>query len=210
MNEIFVPNINDHHLNQLLNLIDPTHDPIIVNVQPEPGSEENDCFQIIREKVKRDGGKCVYGWQVWKTTDIIEAEAHAVWENQAGELIDLTPKEFSEILFIEDENMNYEDKQIDSVRLNISKNPLADDLIMVNREKYLFGNRGERAKHLNLMPLLNDHQIEYWNYLHFLQGLIGQMLLEGKKRSSPCVCGSQKKYSECHGKNLQQLIGSIK
>lgn len=203
------PKTIDDHVKQLVEKIDPTHEPLYVPVKPERGAEELDCFRVVERKVKAAGGKVVYGWQVWKTPHLIEAECHAVWQNPQGDLIDLTPKQFpvSKILFLEDENIEYEGKQIDNIRLNISSNDLTDDLITVSEENYAFLNRGDRADAYQL--ILTNEQQRHLEYIQMMQYMISAMLEQKGTRNSSCPCRSGRTYRECHGENLLQKLRAV-
>lgn len=125
--------IEDKDVQRLLNRLNATHEPDYLDVTPEPGVNVRDCFVAVQEKVKQDGGRMIMGWQIWKGKHLIEAECHAVWEDEDQMLHDITPKDIpvSRILFVEDENLIYEEKQIDNVRVNLTNNDLVDDLILV-------------------------------------------------------------------------------
>ena len=103
------------------------------------------------------------GWQIWKTKNLIEAEAHAVWKYLNEELHILTPKEsgVSKILFVEDENLIYLDTQIDNIRWKLTNNPLEVDLIEVSNAIYRFNNLGERAELYDLSSVLNEKQLKH-------------------------------------------------
>jgi uncharacterized protein YchJ len=199
----------DKDVKQLVMKVDPTHEPLYVHIKPEQGAEALDCFRVVEQKVKTAGGRIVYGWQVWKTPHLIEAECHAVWENPKGDLIDITPKQLpvTRILFLEDENVQYQGKQIDNIRLNISGNDLVDDLITVSEENFAFLNRGERADVHELS--LNHEQKRHLDYIQMMQYMISAMLGQKATRNSPCFCGNMKKYSECHGENLLQKLREV-
>jgi hypothetical protein len=42
--------------------------PVFINITPEPGCEVNDCFQCVRAKVAREGGRIQFGWSIWADT----------------------------------------------------------------------------------------------------------------------------------------------
>lgn len=63
------------------------------------------CSDGVREKVKQDGGRCIFGWTIWEWPKVLlTAEFHSVWENAEGALLDITPKPRGEprILFVPD------------------------------------------------------------------------------------------------------------
>lgn len=199
-----VPNEDDIDLKKLLDKLNATHEPLYVDLKPDPNSQPSDCFRTVADKVSKDGGKIIYGWQIWKTDDLIEAECHAVWEDLNEDLLDVTPKDFDtdKILFVEDENVKYEGKQVDNVRLNISKNPLADDLITVGIRLFKIMNKGNRASQYEV-ALIGD-ELDRYNNLQSTKAIITNLLFQGGNRNSLCLCGSNRLFKNCHGgKNLK-------
>ncbi len=150
----------------------------------------------------------ILGWQIWKGKHLVEAECHAVWEDNDEILHDLTPKEFDvdKIIFVEDENLVYADKQIDNVRLNITKNELVDDLIQVCEAIYRFDNKGERATLYDLSGVLNDKQFKHKENLLLLKEFINIILTRNGNRKSLCPCQSGYKFKDCHGNDLKKRI----
>lgn len=63
------------------------------------------CSDGVQEKIKVDGGRCVFGWSIWEWPDVmLTAEFHAIWEDVEGGRFDITPKpkNESQILFVAD------------------------------------------------------------------------------------------------------------
>lgn len=63
------------------------------------------CSDGVRQKVAADGGSIAFGWTIWEWPGVmLTAEFHAVWRNEAGEMLDVTPKPGGEdrILFVPD------------------------------------------------------------------------------------------------------------
>lgn len=192
----------------LLNKINATHEEIYLSVEPEEDAVVSDCFPSVQKKVEQYGGKMIMGWQIWETKHLVEAECHAVWEDENGELHDITPKPFNidKILFVEDANLEYEEKQIDSIRINKSKINLVDDLIDVCKAIHRFDNKGERADLFDLTDVLNEEQKNHRGYLIELKDYINFMLEKGNNNKSLCLCGSELKFIDCHGYNLKKRI----
>ena len=209
---IFVPDENDPDVQKLIEIIDPTHDADYVYVSPELDAELLDCFRIVERKVQIAGGKIIYGWQIWKSPHLVEAECHAVWEDNVGNLLDITPKEINinRILFIEDENIKYNRRQIDNIRLNITSNKLVDDFIEVNKIIFDFKNRGARADSYDLSNILSKEQEDHLVYIDSIRHLIAGILGDGGDRDSLCLCFSGKKFKNCHGNNLLKGLLAIK
>lgn len=63
---------------------------------------------------------------------MIEAELHCVWQDNKGQLVDITPKVDNEetALFVTNPNEKYCGITRDNIRVNITENKLVDDLIL--------------------------------------------------------------------------------
>jgi hypothetical protein len=83
--------------------------PVYVVVRPEPNAQINECFSTVARRVQRDGGQQIFGWTIWSTPVMVEAEFHAVWKSPSDELIDIAPKANGEtqILFLPDPSRQY-------------------------------------------------------------------------------------------------------
>jgi hypothetical protein len=92
-------------------------DPQYVLVFPSQKSTFRNCFNNVLSYVQERGGEVVYGWVIWlKKNVFIEAEAHAVWRDPDGDLIDITPHEDGErkIVFLPDPAMTFTGQRIRS------------------------------------------------------------------------------------------------
>jgi len=195
-------------IRRLINSLNASHEELYLPIESEKGTQNQKCFSNVQKKIKHCGGKMIIGWQIWETKHIVEAECHAVWEDENGNLHDITPKPLGidKILFVEDENLKYEEKQIENIRLNKSNNQLVDDLINVCKAIYRFDNKDERAFLYDLSNILNVEQEKHKFYLVELKEIINQILKKGGNRKSLCPCGSQLKFTDCHGYNLNNRI----
>jgi len=119
-----------------------------VPVEPEPDGKLSDCFAIVDDKIKRMGGSVCHGWVVWLLPSImVEGEFHAVWRSPDGELLDVSPNplDAGHILFIADPTRSYEGKQVDNIRIPLSKNPLVSEFIKLAHQSFLVMNEGDLA-----------------------------------------------------------------
>lgn len=199
------PKAINENVNRLLKVLKAEFDPEFVDLKLEPGFEELDCFINVEKKVSKDGGEIVYGWTIWEHKHFIEAEYHAVWENSDEDLIDLTPKANQEtrILFVPDDRLGYNGRQVKNVRLNTSKNRLVDDLIVVSEAYFKITNSGKLAyEHGDITGLLSEKQTEDIAYLNLTKDIILTLLQEDGSIEDLCKCNSGRKYKNCHGKNL--------
>lgn len=209
MEHIVSPKVINEHVEKLLALMNAVMEPEIVPVEVDPTGKLANCYGNVLDKVSRDGGRIHYGWVIWQSKNLCEAEHHAVWEDSAGDLHDITPRSenIDKIMFLPDENKPYRGNTIDNFRLNISGNPVIDDFIYVCEvvEK-LFTyatrkNNEEVAVPSDLAQHINMYQIIKSNLLHFADN--------GCKLGSRCFCGSIKSYTSCCRKNLRQIANRI-
>ncbi|HEY6913482.1 MAG TPA: hypothetical protein VI413_02310 [Paludibacter sp.] len=184
----------------------------IIPVKLEVFSIEKQCYSNVEKKVKQDGGKIHYGWSVhFNKGIIVEAERHAVWENDNEDLICVTPHPSGnkEVIFLS-YNIPVDPKlQIDNIRMNITNNPLVDDWIyladIVGHIFYKYTDRidDERVS-IDTSVSIAIKQIEEWRDL--VMGLIKL----GKKEKSSCYCESgfynSRKYLDCHSKIFKNEI----
>jgi hypothetical protein len=198
----------ENPIQSIISLLNASHHPIELKVEPEPNSKPYDCVNIVKRKVESNGGKMVLGWQIWKTQYWVEAEFHAVWEDLNLELHDITPKvvPINKILFVQDEKLTYDGTQKESIRLNFSKNEFVNDLFKVWEAIFRFDNKGERKFLYDLSSVLNQNQLEYKKYLIELKQIIEFILKSNGNRNSNCPCNSGKKFDKCHGKDFDTKV----
>ncbi len=204
-----IPEEINNDVIKLVNLLGIKTTPIYLDVNPEPYSKIVECFPNVNEKINRDGGTQCYGWQIWKTEILIEAEFHAVWKSPDGELRDITPKQISipRILFLPDQAAKYNGCQIDNVRINTTQNRLVDDFIELSKAIFRFENKGERAFDHELS--LNAKEAHIHKMLNQMKVAVYAMIMQGSSRNSLCFCGSDKKYKHCHGNKLGEALNHI-
>jgi len=187
---------------QLLSLaskLAPGQTPIYLQVQPEAEAIVNECFSNVEAKIKKDCGSIVYGWQLWEWPHVlIEAEFHAVWRSSHGKLKEITPKQDCEekILFLPDPKRVYRGITVDNVRSPLRDDPLIHHFIKVSEDIVKVKNRGKRA-HMQGYVSIPADEIEP---LLEMQSLIQNMLIQGLRAHSLCICGSGSKYKRCHGR----------
>jgi len=195
---------------KLIDKIGSEYEHEIVPVRPDPVAMPGNSYANVENKVAGDGGSLVYGWAVWLSDVICEGEHHAVWEDEEGNLVDVTPSRVpvEKILFIPDDRFTYEGKHIANIRSSVVDNPLVDHIILLAGMKdYLlqFATRvGDEQHHFSTFTgnVYNHYDTLFNNALLFFR--------EGGKLGSTCYCGSMKPYSNCHGKNLPASIEKVK
>lgn len=139
---------------QLCKELNKTQKPYFVRTKPESHSKTQDCFENVRIKVKEDGGQSRLGWTIWETLKIfIEAEFHMIWISPKNEEIDITPHHpinAQKILFLPDDTLKYQYKQIDNIRRSISDDPLVLQFIKVCEEIFEFVEKVSPGPELKL------------------------------------------------------------
>ena len=126
-------------------------------VEPPPGAVPDDCVGNVEIAMSIHDGRPVYGWQLWETLPdlLIEAEFHAVWEDDDGDLLDVSPKQIgnlTHIVFLPDEDLAYEGQQIDNVRVALTSDSLVEELIEAAEAYFEATNRGDLANYHGYLP----------------------------------------------------------
>lgn len=210
---ITIPNLDNVNLKKIESILNADFEPIEILCEIEDNQKALDCFNIVKTKVANFGGRMILGWQIWQTNILMEAEAHAVWEDQNQELHDISPKAFNlpidKIVFIEDSKMKYEGKQIQNIRINITKNSVVDDFIKASKLFFHLQNKGERAKFYDLSGILNEDEIKEIGNAHNWKVKLQQFFETGNSEKSLCFCGSSKNYKNCHRKELENITKHI-
>lgn len=65
------------------------------------GYPELNCWHNCAQKVSESGGKIIFGWAIFFSGGIYQAQHHAVWECPKGHLLDITPDTVQTILLID-------------------------------------------------------------------------------------------------------------
>lgn len=203
------PDLTDENLEKLLTKLDAEFEPTILKVETHPDAIENECVAIVDRMVTEQGGKRILGWQVWEGPYLMEAEFHVVWETPDGTLKDVSIKKnkVPYILFIEDDRLTYEGKQINNIRLNLTQAPLVDDFIETCNQQFRLFNKGKRAFLYgnDLADHLTTSQIDNIDKATKTKSLIWHLLDSGGNEHSQCPCGTGRKYKNCHHLIAMQL-----
>lgn len=202
---------------RLLDLMGVEFTPEPVKVKVEPYATERSCYFNIEDKVKRDGGKIHYGWAIWQSHYLCEAEHHAVWEDDNGDFLDITPREgkHETILFVPDNGKVFTGTSFPNVRINVSGNALIDDFILVLKVRDWMRIYG-KAQGREMYGVPNPAG-DFINVENGRPGTVAAIAhnmevyyLSGNKPSSKCFCSSSKSYSDCHRKvNLLVLKNCV-
>lgn len=202
--------LNHPDIFNIVDNIGSSSEPVRIIVIPDENAEVNECIPTVKEKVRKDSGQLILGWQIYHTGHLIEGVFHGVWLSPENELIDVTPKQplMNEIIFLPDSRLKYEGKQIDSIRVNVSGSSLVNHLIIISELIFKLMNSGER-EFQNGVVNLKGEDLEFYKYLNLFKISLLTMINNGQTKNQTCFCGGGKKYKICHGKDLlkvQKLI----
>lgn len=136
MNEV-VPRITDNLKARLT--ANGYSEPITVPFEHMPDCSFGECWQNVQTTIQREGGSLVGGRIVWQQEHGLwfHLEAHAVWRNAEGRLVDPTPKVDgeTEIVFVEDDFKHVGEVVIPSRYLVTSKSPKVRRLVEVIEQR---------------------------------------------------------------------------
>lgn len=205
------PQTIDKHVLELLKKLEVKYNPVMVPLQIEEYSKPSNCFNNVKIKKEKDGGDIVYGWAILKGIGLYEAEWHAVWINNNGILIDITPreKEDVQIMFVQTDvkDYDYHNEFIDNVRLNISGDMLIDHLIYATEKSQKLLSY---LKRIDDSFLQGDPILNYGiNEINIVKNTISEMIMKGENSYSKCFCKNNIPYKYCHGLDTINFINTI-
>ena len=87
-----------------------TGKPVYVEFQ-DHGYEPNYCHVSAKHMARTKGGKRIHGWAIWQFPGYVLAEFHSIWEDPAGNWIDVTPPKWhsTKVLFVADPTLSIYD-----------------------------------------------------------------------------------------------------
>ena len=200
-----VPKIIDKHIKRLIQKIDSDYETEYVSVKTEEYSNWGQCYYNVAEKVRRDGGKIHYGWALYQSKILSEAERHAVWEDENEKLLDITPNELGvdEILFVSDNISPIID--IDNYRENRIGSASVDDFILLAKTisdlNILYGIRISEKE-----ISIPDNVRKYIIHLNTLKDFYSDYLEHYSSKAAKCYCASNKAYKNCCSYNIRNEI----
>lgn len=180
--------------------------PVLLPILPDEGSVPLDCFNNVRRRVARGGGRIVLGWAIWEWPGVyIEAEHHAVYQPEpAGKWIDLTPSQVPHLstrLFLPDAAASY-DFDNEGVRHDNHRKALTNDPLV----QRLFESARRHSEIMNSIPGVGEVRVTP-AIARLLQAadfeniqIAMQLALKYTSRNAPCFCGSGAKFKRCHGR----------
>jgi hypothetical protein len=121
---------------------------MFLDITPDSGCKPADCFENVRRKLEKEGGRIQYGWALWEWPQVfIEAEHHAVFD-PGGECSwrDVTPcqQRNRRRLFLPDDSATYdfsnEGFRRENIRFALCDDPLIQTLFKAARRRSAFYN----------------------------------------------------------------------
>jgi hypothetical protein len=185
--------------------------PVYLPIRPEPGSVVRECFDNVRRKVEREGGRIQFGWEIYQWPGVyIEGEHHAVYEGPNGPpWLDITPapEETPQQtrLFLPDDSAIYEFDNPTFRRDNIRK-ALAADLLI---DEFL-GLASELVDIMRRTPgtgmvTVEGADAERLEVLARRSAeLKRQIAMKYTAWDARCSCGRPEKFKRCHGSPQQR------
>jgi hypothetical protein len=200
-----VPSPAAAHVRDLCQKIKAGADPVYIAITPEPGCEVADCFNCIRQKVARDGGRIQFGWALWEWPRVyVEAEHHAVYEPSTGPpWKDITPSALPHIsrrLFLPDDTAVYdyanEGIRRENVRIAVAGDPLITELFRLAEERNAILNA---IPGVGEVTLEGDTAVRFQHIREQQARVEFQLAMNYTPQNAPCPCGSGQKFKRCHG-----------
>lgn len=143
--------------------------PIEVPCQPIAEAQERRCYSNVSNHITKNGGEGVVGWVIWNNLDLfIEGELHAIWKNDQGAFLDITPSDclFSKHLFIPDPSMTFSGMCIDNLRMPLEDDHRIIEYIQVKHEIFLRTLAGVKYGEQRRVPLTPElEKLEYRRFL---------------------------------------------
>jgi hypothetical protein len=177
------PDSIDQKITDFCAKISPGSIPVFLSTEHVHGAKALNCFENVNNYVKLKGGDIQYGWLIWEWPNVmIEAEFHAVWKPYEGKLVDITPNDTIKVLFLPDNKMGYERKQVNNIRKALRNDKLIRRYIKSSNKLFAVMNKGNLAGYvgeLELTPHMKEMHIQ--NHKIFLE-LIKQEYGDNWKR----------------------------
>ena len=187
-----------------------TEKPFFVDVVSDVDALNGECFVNVLKKVNSSKGEMILGWQFAEYSYMIEAELHAVWKAPDGRIIDITPSanpNATQILFVIDSGRKFSGERTDNFRFNTTSNELVDDIIEIEKRKFILENRNDVDTTGHVM--FNKEDRVKWEIVICFSQLVDNMCRDNKTIRSKCFCNSGLSYELCHRNMIRELLATI-
>ena len=198
---MITPTKIDKQIKAFCNSINKAFEAKFVKVLVDKDAQPLECINNVRKYIQKNGGDVVLGWTIWLHPKVfVEAEFHAIYKTINNELIDITPHKGnpSEILFLEDPSINYENIQINNIRKNISGLSLIDKFIKNHNELFEIQNKDDLKYQHGEVKLKGNAAANYLRLKQENDKIMNEVLTKIKLgRNDICSCGSGRKFKNC-------------
>jgi len=161
--------------------------PIYVPVQAEAEGQERDCFYIVAERQRRDGGEIVFGWNLWTWPHVwLKAEHHAIWRSPNGSLVDLTPKPVDRIVFLPDASQPYDyelNRRVSNICKALKSDPAIERVFKAERAIYDYEEKNTKPGTLEVSV---DPEV-YTHLMVMKEAALAEVALRYVRASQPCM-----------------------
>jgi hypothetical protein len=130
MNQILPPKI-DQNILDFCDQLCSEKKPLYVEVRPDKRSKMLLCHINVENKVRKKGGRIVYGWEISVIPNgWLEAQFHSVWEKESKDLVDITPEQNGQnrILFLEDVHRKFDGTKVPLERFLIGNKEVVEKI----------------------------------------------------------------------------------
>lgn len=186
--------IRQHILKKCLEIT--ANEPFFIEVRPWINSNINDCFNNVRSYLKDNDGRIVYGWKIKEFANcFIDFEFHAVVLISKNSYLDITPDQSNKILFMEDDHLKFEGKQIDNIRLPIRKTKLILQYLSLWEDRYKLLNNGPNEVKFGRVSVNKNDYESLMNKIIEIEQILNRYIKIGPNEK--CPCGSNRKFKKC-------------
>ena len=179
-------NITDTIINFCINIYS-ENKPGFIRCLEYPQSKAGRCFENVNNYISEYGGIKVVGWNIVIFKNVfLQAESHAVWEDESGVLYDVSPQEQKAILFLKDNQLQNLESPIKSKYLVLSESKISTEFVKLRES---IDERIMLCKPISEQEvLLNLAYINRFN--------------QAQNKNQFCACESGIKYRNCCGKSV--------
>ena len=181
--------------------INPDNEPLFVEAIPYKESEYQECFSNVENYIKKFGGRIQQGWTIWEIpSKFIEAEFHAVWVDNSGKYIDISPKSDGEekILFLKDDSREIINEPVENIRKILLDTAQFRTMKIFGKKQFevfkKYWNGSKIVVPKSELDMLDKLRNEILLFEIQKDKLAGKMKIG---RNEPCPCGSGRKYKKC-------------
>jgi len=160
--------------------------PEWIEVEPLERSIQTECFDNVDQAIRADGGKAIMGWIIWEKPGAwLEAEHHAIWQQQNGTWRDVTPTVNGEprLVFVPDDKAirTHPRFGLPTRYVSISNDPVA--VYAIKKAQKLMEVRAEILAAGGISPkLMPKAQLTNDRFIKALEAIDAKLAAQGKAK----------------------------